>query len=52
MEEFEQALEQIALPDLGQRYRRARGELIQRVLMRRVTCTHRSHSGAPRRGGA
>lgn len=42
VEEFERTLEQLSsMPGIGQRYRLARGKLIQRVLMRRpdVTCT-------------
>jgi hypothetical protein len=37
--EFEETLRQIAsVPSVGQRYRRLRGKLIQRVLMRKTRC--------------
>ena len=37
--EFEEALRQVAAaPAIGQRYRRARGKLIQRVLMPKTRC--------------
>lgn len=37
--EFEDVLRQVALaPHIGQRYRRARGKLIQRVLMKKTRC--------------
>jgi plasmid stabilization system protein ParE len=37
--EFEEALRQIAsAPGIGQRYRRSRGQLIQRVLMPKALC--------------
>jgi plasmid stabilization system protein ParE len=37
--EFEEVLRQIASsPGIGQRYRRARGKLIQRVLMKKTRC--------------
>jgi hypothetical protein len=37
--EFEETLRQIAAaPNVGQRYRRARGKLIQRVLMKKTRC--------------
>jgi plasmid stabilization system protein ParE len=37
--EFEEALRQIAsTPGIGQRYRRSRGQLIQRVLMPKTRC--------------
>ena len=38
-EEFAQTLEQLSfLPNRGQRYRLARGKLIQRVLMKKTGC--------------
>jgi plasmid stabilization system protein ParE len=37
--EFEETLRQIAsAPGIGQRYRRSRGQLIRRVLMKRTRC--------------
>jgi plasmid stabilization system protein ParE len=37
--EFEEVLRQVAsTPDIGQRYRRAGGKLIQRMLMRKTRC--------------
>lgn len=37
--EFEEVLRQLgSRPDLGQRYRRARGKLIRRVLMKKTRC--------------
>jgi plasmid stabilization system protein ParE len=37
--EFEEVLRQLgSTPDLGQRYRRARGKLIHRVLMKKTRC--------------
>jgi plasmid stabilization system protein ParE len=37
--EFEEVLRQISsMPNAGQRYRRARGKLIQRVLMKKTRC--------------
>ena len=37
--EFQEALRQLAVaPAIGQRYRRARGKLIQRVLMPKTRC--------------
>ena len=37
--EFEEVLRQLSsMPNVGQRYRRARGKLIQRVLMKRTRC--------------
>ncbi len=37
--EFEEVLRQPgSMPNVGQRYRRARGRLIQRVLMKRTRC--------------
>ena len=37
--EFETVLRQVAsMPNVGQRYRRARGKLIQRVLMKKTRC--------------
>jgi plasmid stabilization system protein ParE len=37
--EFEEAVRQIAsAPGIGQRYRRSRGKLIQRVLMKKTRC--------------
>lgn len=37
--EFEEVLRQVAsTPGIGQRYRRARGKLIQRVLMKKTRC--------------
>ncbi len=39
VEEFAKALEQVStVPETGQHYRRARGKLIQRVLMKRTRC--------------
>ena len=39
VEEFEQALKQVSsMPETGQRYRRARGKVIQRVLMKKTRC--------------
>lgn len=39
VEEFEQTLEQLrSMPGIGQRYRQARGKLIQRVLMKKTKC--------------
>ncbi len=39
IEEFAKTLEQIlTMPETGQRYRRARGKLIQRVLMKTTRC--------------
>ncbi|MGH7283492.1 MAG: hypothetical protein ACRELY_18355 [Polyangiaceae bacterium] len=39
IEEFEKALEQVnASPETGQSYRRARGKVIQRVLMKKTRC--------------
>ena len=37
--EFQEALREVAAtPGVGQRYRRARGKLIQRVLMKKTRC--------------
>jgi hypothetical protein len=37
--EFQEALGQVAAkPGIGQRYRRSRGKLIQRVLMKKTRC--------------
>jgi hypothetical protein len=37
--EFDEVLQQIAsMPGIGQRYRRARGKLIQRLLMQKTGC--------------
>jgi hypothetical protein len=37
--EFQEALRQVAAaPSIGQRYRRTRGKLIQRVLMKKTRC--------------
>lgn len=37
--EFEETLRQVAVvPNIGQRYRRARGKLIQRILMKKTRC--------------
>jgi hypothetical protein len=37
--EFEEVLRQLSsMPNVGQRYRRARGQLIQRVLMKKTRC--------------
>lgn len=37
--EFEEALRQIAsAPGIGQRYRHSRGQLVQRVLMKKTRC--------------
>lgn len=37
--EFQEVLRQVAsTPGIGQRYRRARGKLIQRVLMKKTRC--------------
>jgi plasmid stabilization system protein ParE len=37
--EFQEALRQLSTtPGIGQRYRRARGKLIQRVLMKKTRC--------------
>ena len=39
VDEFQGALWRISeMPELGQRYRRARGKLIQRVLMKKTRC--------------
>lgn len=39
VQEFEQMLRQIeSLPETGQRYRLARGKLIQRMLMKKTRC--------------
>jgi hypothetical protein len=39
MTEFEELLGQLAsTPDIGQPYRRARGSLIQRILMKKTRC--------------
>jgi plasmid stabilization system protein ParE len=39
VQEFAQALEGASsMPDIGKPYRRARGKLIQRVLMKKVRC--------------
>jgi hypothetical protein len=39
VEEFAKALEQVTtMPETGGRYRRARGKLIQRVLMKKTRC--------------
>ena len=39
VEEFEAALRQVSsMPETGQRYRLARGRLIQRVLMKKTRC--------------
>jgi len=39
VEEFAQALEQVSsMPETGQRYRWARGKLIQRLLMKKTRC--------------
>jgi plasmid stabilization system protein ParE len=39
IQEFAKALEQVTtMPETGRRYRRARGKLIQRVLMKKTRC--------------